>query len=179
MIFDSNDIENKIEEMFESKIKNNEIKIDGDFCLSRLCWDNNISNDCYKWDFVKSELKEKIRFNYIFDYIKIDSKYNNNDVLVEYVIKTMRKEYNISFNTIILDNIHFKELLYMDFNNYLRENNCDIEYNDIENFDLSNYICLFINNKLDSIYNMKYMNSKNEIVMICNILSNIINNNLV
>ena len=179
MIFDSNDIEKKIEEMFESKIKNNEINFEGNFCLSRLCWDNNISNDCDKWDLIKSELKEKIRFNYIFDYIKIDSKYNDNDVLVEYVIKTMKKEYNISFNTIILDNIHFKELLYTDFNNYLREKNYEIENNDIENFDLSNYICLFINNKLDCIYNMKHMNLKNEIVMICNILSNIINNNLV
>ena len=78
-----------------------------------------------------------------------------------------------------MDNIYFKELLYSDFNNYLRDRDCNIEYNDVENFDLSNYICLFINNKLDSIYNMKHMNSKNEIVMICNILSNIINNNLV
>ena len=174
MMFDSRDIENKIKTYMEYKIKNNEFELNSDFCLLRIYWDNsnNIDNDM--WSLMKDELKNKIKFNYLFDYIKITSIDEK-----QYIINTMKNKYELNFNTIVLNNINFKEILCNDFNNYL--NNVNYSSDDLskENFDLDNYLCLFIKNKCSNVYNLKFINNKNEIIMLCNLLSNIINNNLV
>tara|TARA_B100000401_G_scaffold115794_1_gene75614 strand:+ start:4026 stop:4550 length:525 start_codon:yes stop_codon:yes gene_type:complete len=174
MMFDSRDIENKIKTYMEYKIKNNEFELNSDFCLLRIYWDNsnNIDNDM--WSLMKDELKNKIKFNYLFDYIKITSIDEK-----QYIINTMKNKYELNFNTIVLNNINFKEILCNDFNNYL--NNVNYSSDDLskEKFDLDNYLCLFIKNKCSNVYNLKFINNKNEIIMLCNLLSNIINNNLV
>jgi len=173
MMFDCIDIESKIKSLLECKIENGDLELNNDFSLLRVCWDNNSNIYNNMWCLIKSELKEKIRFNYIFDYIKINSDYDN-----KYVITTLKKTYDVYFNTIILNNINMKELLYSDFNNYVTKENYDLEDYDVENFDLDNYVCLFINKKCYKVYNLKHINNNNEIAMFCNILSNDINNNL-
>ncbi len=174
MMFDYRDIENKIQGLLEYKIKNNILEINNDFCLLRVCWDNNSKIDNTIWNLMKYKLKDKIEFNYIFDFIKINNVNDN-----KYVINTIKKKYDVYFNTIILNNITMKELLYDDFNNYLVKQNYDLEDYDVENFDLDNYLCLFINKKCCNVYNLKHINNNNEMIMFCNILSNVINNNLV
>lgn len=174
MMFDYRDIENKICSLLEYKIKNGELEVNNDFCLLRIGWENKSNMDNNIWDLLKNELKNKIKFNYIFDFIKIDIVNNN-----KYIINTMKKKYEVDFNTIILNNINLNELLYTDFNNYLLKENSNLEDFEIENLDLDDYLCLFVNKKCINIYNLKNINTNTEIIMFCNLLSNGINNNLI
>ena len=173
MMFDYRDIENKIYSLLEYKIKNGELEVNDDFCLLRIGWENKSNMDNNIWNLLKNELKNKIKFNYIFNFIKIDIVNN------KYIINTMKKKYEVDFNTIILNNINLNDLLYSDFNNYLLKENSNLEDFEIENLDLDDYLCLFVNKRCSNIYNLKNINTNTEIIMFCNILSNVINNNLI
>ncbi len=178
MIFDSKDIEKQIKIMIDEKLKNKDIYIPNYFHLLRISFNNHSDLQNNMWDNIKFELKQKIRFNFLFDYIHIKDIYTN-QILTGYNIRTISKNHTIDFNTRLFNDNNIKLALNNDFNTYLNQVLNNNQYCDnISDFHIPNFICLFVDKKIHSLYNLEHIYDKTESKMLANILSNIINFNL-
>ena len=184
MIFDSKDIQKQIKIFINNKLKNKEIYIPNYFYLLRISFNNHCNLQSNIWDNIKFELKQQIRFNFLFDYLHIKDIYTNT-ILTGYNIKTISKNHIIDFNTLLFNDNNIKIALNNDFNNYLNQvlnNNQHSDNNqycdNISDFHIPNFVCLFVNKEIHSLYNLEHIYDKTESKMLANILSNIINFNL-
>ena len=114
MIFDSKDIEKQIKIIIDEKLKNKDIYIPNYFHLLRISFNNHSDLQNNMWDNIKFELKQQIRFNFLFDYIHIKDIYTN-QILTGYNIRTISKNHTIDFNTRLFNDNNIKLALNNDF----------------------------------------------------------------
>jgi hypothetical protein len=124
------------------------------------------------------KLGDKIKFNYLFDYINIIPNIENN-IINEYNIKSLDTSYKIKIKKIELNQLVLKSLVNNKFKEYVNDiekiNNEEIYFN---NMNFPEVLCFFIDKNIEQIYNLDHIYNCIEAEMLANILSNKINLNI-